>query len=65
MAFKKIPEEKLIIIYGKNDPQKQKIFDLAAGSKNIELVTLENNNDLYEYIGYARATIYIPIDEDF
>lgn len=28
-AFKKLPEKKLVIIYGENDPQRQKIFDLA------------------------------------
>ncbi len=64
-AFKKLPNEKLIVIYGKNDPQRDKIFDLAKESSNIELVTLEDNDLLYEYIGNARATIYIPIDEDF
>jgi len=64
-AFKKIPHEKLIIIYGKNDPQREEIFSLADGYKNIELITLEDNDLLYDYIGNARATIYIPIDEDF
>ena len=65
VAFKQIPEEKLIVIYGKNDPQKEKIFSLAKDYDNIELITLEDNDLLYEYIGNARATIYIPIDEDF
>jgi len=64
-AFKEIPDQKLIVIYGKNDPQKEKIFSLAQWHKNIQLVTLENNDDLYEYIWNARATVYIPIDEDF
>ncbi len=64
-AFKKIPKERLIVIYGKNDPQKEKIFSLAKWYHNIELITLEDNDLLYDYIGYARATIYIPIDEDF
>ena len=64
-AFKKMPHEKLIVIYWKNDPQREKIFDLAKGCSNIELITLEDNDLLYEYIWYARATIYIPIDEDF
>lgn len=64
-AFQDIPDQKLIVIYGKNDPQKEKIFTLAKWYKNIECITLENNDLLYEYIGYARATIYIPIDEDF
>jgi len=64
-AFQKLPEEKLIVIYGKNDPQKEKIFELAQWYVNIECITLDDNNLLYEYVGNARATIYIPIDEDF
>jgi glycosyltransferase involved in cell wall biosynthesis len=64
-AFKEIPNEKLIVIYGKNDPQKGKIFQLAEWSKNIEFITLEDNDLLYEYIWNARATVYVPIDEDF
>jgi len=64
-AFTKIPSEKLIVIYGKNDPQREKIFSLAKWYDNIEFITLENNNLLYDYIWNARATIYIPIDEDF
>lgn len=64
-AFQHLPEEKLLVIYGKNDPQRQKIFDAAQGSENISFLTLEDNNLLYDYVGRARATIYIPIDEDF
>lgn len=64
-AFQSIPDEQLIVIYGKNDPQKDKIFSLAQWYSNITLTTLENNDMLYDYIGNCRATIYIPIDEDF
>ncbi len=64
-AFQKLPQEQLIVIYGENDPQRYKIFELAQGYPNITLITLKDNNLLYEYIGKARATIYIPIDEDF
>jgi hypothetical protein len=28
-AFAKLPDEKLIVIYGKNDPQREQIFTLA------------------------------------
>jgi hypothetical protein len=28
-AFKKLPEKKLVVIYGENDPQREKIFELA------------------------------------
>lgn len=64
-AFRDLPDERLIVIYGKNDPQREKIFSLAKWYSNIELITLEDNDLLYDYIGNARATIYIPIDEDF
>lgn len=64
-AFKQMPEKKLVIIYGENDPQKEKIFDLAAWSENIEFVTLPGNEGFTEYVGNAIATLYIPVDEDF
>lgn len=64
-AFIWLPHEKLIVIYGKNDPQKDKIIELAHWYPHIRCMTLENNDELYTYIWKARATIYIPIDEDF
>jgi len=64
-AFTIIWDEELIVIYWKNDPQREKIFNLAQWHSNIKLVTLEDNDLLYDFIGNARATIYIPIDEDF
>ncbi len=64
-AFTQLPEEKLVVIYGKNDPQREKIFEIGKWYPNIEFITLDNNDMLYEYIWNARATIYIPIDEDF
>lgn len=64
-AFQKLPDQKLIIIYGKNDPQREKIFSMLSQSSNIECITLEDNDELYRYLGEARASIYIPVDEDF
>lgn len=64
-AFKKLPNKKIIIIYWENDPQRQKIFDLAFWYKNIEFVTLPWNIWFTDYVGNCIATIYIPIDEDF
>jgi glycosyltransferase involved in cell wall biosynthesis len=64
-AFTHLPDENLIVIYGKNDPQREKIFKIAKWYANVELITLDDNDLLYDYIGNARATIYIPIDEDF
>lgn len=64
-AFTKMTQEELIVIYGKNDPQKEKIFKIGDWYPNIKFITLEDNDELYEYIGHCRATIYVPIDEDF
>lgn len=64
-AFLKIPNKKLIVIYGKNDPQKEKILTQAKDAKNISCLSLEDNNELDRYIAECRATIYIPIQEDF
>lgn len=64
-AFKQIPDKKLVVIYWENDPQKEKIFELAKWNKNIEFVTLPWNIWFTDYVGNSIATIYIPIDEDF
>lgn len=64
-AFIQMPEKKLVVIYWENDPQKQKIFDLANWYKNITFLTLPWNIWFTDYIGNCIATIYIPIDEDF
>jgi glycosyltransferase involved in cell wall biosynthesis len=64
-AFKKMPDKKLLVIYWENDPQKQKIFDLAYWYKNIEFKTLPWNIWFTDFVWNCIATIYIPIDEDF
>lgn len=64
-AFRKMPEKKLLVTYGKNDPQKHKIFELAEGHKNIFFVESPADDEFVELIGNSIATIYIPIDEDF
>lgn len=64
-AFKLMPDKKLVVIYWENDPQRQKIFDLAKWRENIEFITLPWNVGFTDYVGNAIATIYIPIDEDF
>ena len=64
-AFKLLPDKKLIIIYWENDPQRQKIFDLAKDYQNISFKTLPWNVGFTDYVGNCIATIYIPVDEDF
>lgn len=65
LAFQKMPDKKLVIIYWENDPQKNKIFELSKWYKNIKLITLPWNIWFTDYIWNCIASIYIPIDEDF
>jgi glycosyltransferase involved in cell wall biosynthesis len=60
-----LPDKKLLVIYGENDPAKEKIFNLAKWYKNITFVTLPGNVGFTDYVGKCIATIYIPVDEDF
>ncbi|MBW7954978.1 glycosyltransferase [Candidatus Gracilibacteria bacterium] len=64
-AFKQMPDKKLICTYGVNDPQKEKIFELAKGMENITFIKSPLDSEFVEIMGNAIATIYIPIDEDF
>jgi len=65
LAFQKMPDKKLLIVYGENDPQREKIFTLAHGYENISFITFPGNIGFKECVGNAIATIYIPVDEDF
>lgn len=64
-AFTKMPDKKLIVIYWKNDPQREETFKIWEWHENIEFITLEDNSLLKDYIAESIATIYIPVDEDF
>ncbi len=64
-AFQKMPEEKLILTYGKNDPEKEKIFAMIEGYKNISAICSPDDQELRKLIQEATATIYVPVDEDF
>lgn len=64
-AFKKMPDKKVVIVYWENDPQKQEIFEIAKGSKNIEFKTFPWNVGFSECVWNSIAWICIPIDEDF
>ena len=64
-AFREMPDKKLLVIYGQNDPQKEEIMAMAMGYSNITFLTLDDNNELPRYIGRAIATIFIAKNEDF
>lgn len=60
-----MPNQKLLVIYGQNDPQKDEIMEKARGCDNISFLTLADNNELPRYIAGAIATIFIAKNEDF
>jgi len=64
-AFLKMPDKKLVVVYGQNDPQKQDIFDLAKDAKNIEFKTFPWNVWFKECVWNSIAWICIPVNEDF
>ena len=74
-AFLKMPEKKLKIIYGKNDPQLQEFVELTGGQfegeywksgvENIEFITLEDNSKLPDIIRHAKAVFCVSKNEDF
>ena len=64
-TFLQMPDQNLILSYGKNDPMKDEILAKICNSKNIKAIESPNDADLIDLIQGATATIYIPIDEDF
>lgn len=64
-AFQDMPGENLVITYGKNDPEKNKIMSMIQGYDNITLRESPSDAELRDLIRSAKATIYIPVDEDF
>lgn len=64
-AFQKMPERQLVITYGKNDPEKEKILGMVIGYDNIRMQESPSDSQLRELIRGAIATIYVPVDEDF
>jgi glycosyltransferase involved in cell wall biosynthesis len=64
-AFQGMPEEKLVITYGKNDPEKANIQSLIEWYDNISMKESPSDEELRTLIRGAKATIYVPVDEDF
>lgn len=64
-AFQWMSDEKLIITYGKNDPEKSKIQSMIEWYSNISMRESPSDTELRDLIRGAKATIYVPVDEDF
>lgn len=64
-AFQRMPTERLILTYGANDPEKTKIQNMIKDCPHIMMVQSPSDLELRALIQDARATIYVPVDEDF
>jgi glycosyltransferase involved in cell wall biosynthesis len=62
-AFTCMPDKKLVIASG--GPDYEKIKKMAEGHPNITLLGWISDQKLIETLGKCRATIYIPVQEDF
>ena len=62
-AFKALPNQRLIVTSG--GPALESLKALARNANNIEFTGWVSGAKLLDLVGNARATIYIPIDEDF
>jgi glycosyltransferase involved in cell wall biosynthesis len=64
-AFLTMPDQQLILTYGRNDPMRDDILARIRNSKNIQAIESPDDGELISLIQWATATIYIPVDEDF
>lgn len=62
-AFKKMPEQKLVIISG--GPELKRIKRSAIECDNIKVMGIVSEKLYQKLVGKCVATIYIPKDEDF
>ncbi len=64
-VFQKNPEKSIVILYGKNDSQKDEFIKLWEWFPNIIFHELSDNNNLPYIINWSIATICISKNEDF
>jgi len=62
-AFLTLPDQQLVVTSG--GPQAKILRKLAQNAPNIHFTGWVQERQLRDLIGHARATIYLPKDEDF
>ncbi|MDP3995014.1 MAG: glycosyltransferase [bacterium] len=62
-AFAGMPDQKLVVASG--GPDMERITQIAKGCNNIRIIGWISEQELLEYLGRCRASIYIPVREDF
>ncbi len=64
-AFKSMPEKRLLVVHGQNDPQKDEVIASAENAPNIEFRVLSDNRELPRIVSKAVATVFVSKNEDF
>ncbi len=62
-AFAKMPDQKLVI--AGDGPEKQRILEIIKHAPNITLKSNVPEAELIDLYANCRATIYMPVDEDY
>ena len=62
-AFLKMPDKKLVVLSGGREMEA--LRKLAGNAGNIHFTGWQSETEIRQWIGNARAAIYVPIDEDF
>lgn len=62
-AFVGMPGHRLVVLSGGTELERLKA--LAAGAGNIVFTGWQTDAQVREWVGRARAVIYLPVDEDF
>lgn len=64
-AFQKIPDKKVLILYGENDSQKDEFIKMGEWYPNIIFHSLKENENLPVILSWAIASICVSKNEDF
>ncbi|MFC2162319.1 glycosyltransferase [Candidatus Altiarchaeota archaeon] len=62
-AFKSLPSEKLVVVG--DGPLRARLEEVAADSGNIVFKGLVDEQELLRLYGGCKATVYLPVAEDF
>lgn len=62
-AFLRMPHERLVVCSGGSELVR--LQTLAAGAANISFTGWTDETQMAEILGRARASLYVPVDEDF
>ncbi len=62
-AFRRMPERRLVVVSG--GAELNRLKRLATGTHNIRFTGWQSEQSLTQWVGHARAALYVPIDEDF